>query len=98
MAENNNLRIWQQNINASLIAQQDLLKTLGKNEYDICVIQEPYLDMMNRTRANPYWIVVYPTTHMTEPKKTRTVMLVNKKLATDRWEELEVDSGDVTAI
>ncbi|KIL54440.1 hypothetical protein M378DRAFT_49708, partial [Amanita muscaria Koide BX008] len=67
-------------------------------EYDICAIQEPYLDQMNRTRANPQWIVVYPTTHMTEPKKTRTTILVNKKLATDRWEEIEANSGDVTAI
>ncbi|KIL62646.1 hypothetical protein M378DRAFT_80942, partial [Amanita muscaria Koide BX008] len=71
---------------------------MGKDQYDICAIQEPYIDPMYRTRANPYWIVAYPTTHWTEPKKTRTVILVNKKLATDKWEELEVNTGDVTAV
>ena len=92
------LRIWQQNINRSLIAQQDLLNMLGNNNYDICAIQEPYLDSMNKTRANSHWTVIYPTTHMVEPKKTRSVILVNKKLSTDKWEELDVDSGDVTGI
>lgn len=98
ITEGGKLRIWQQNANASLISQQDLLKTIGKNDYDICAIQEPYLDSMHRTRANPYWVVVYPSTHMVEPKKTRTVILVNKRISTDRWEGLEIDTGDVTGI
>ena len=92
------LRIWQQNINRSLIAQQDLLNMLGNNNYDICAIQEPYLDHMDKTRANSHWAVIYPTTHMVEPKKTRSIILVNKKLSTDKWEEIEVDTGDVPGI
>jgi hypothetical protein len=96
--DDSKLRIWQQNINRSLVAQHDLLNALGDNDYDICAIQEPYLDAMHKTRANSHWSVIYPSTHMIEPKKTRTVILVNKKLSTDKWEELEVDSGDVTGM
>jgi hypothetical protein len=65
---------------------------LGDNDYDICALQEQYLDFMNKTRANSHWTVIYPSTHAMEPKKTRSVLLVNKKLSTDKWEELEVDS------
>jgi hypothetical protein len=95
---NSKLRIWQQNINRSLLGQQDLLNMLGKDEYDICAIQEPYLDFMNKTRANAHWTVIYPSTHAVEPKKTRSVTLINKKLSTDKWEELEINSGDVTGL
>ena len=98
ITEEGKLRIWQQNTNRSLIAQHDLLNMLGNNDYDICAIQEPYLDSMNKTRANSHWIVIYPTTHATDPKKTRAVILVNKKLSTDRWEELDIDSGDATGM
>jgi hypothetical protein len=55
ITDDGKLRIWQQNINRSLLGQQDLLNMLGNNDYDICAIQEPYLDYMHKTRANALW-------------------------------------------
>ena len=71
------LRIWQQNINRSLEGQLDLLQSLQANKYDIVVIQEPHVDFLGRTRANPYWLVIYPRLHLDNPKKTRSVTLIN---------------------
>ncbi|KIK37495.1 hypothetical protein CY34DRAFT_92648, partial [Suillus luteus UH-Slu-Lm8-n1] len=46
------LRIWQQNLNASMAAQEALLNSSVANHWDIIVIQEPYLNFLRNTRAN----------------------------------------------
>jgi hypothetical protein len=94
----NNLRIRQQNINKSLISQQDLLVSLRKDDYDICAIQEPYLDHNARTRANNYWISVYPTTHETAPEATRSIILINTHLITNDWKQIPISHPDITAV
>jgi hypothetical protein len=58
--ESRKLRIWQQNLNRSLEGQLDLLQSLKDNDYDIVALQEPHIDFLGRTRANPHWTVVYP--------------------------------------
>ncbi len=93
-----NLKIWQQNVNKSRNAQEDLLESLKTKKFDICAIQEPYIDSFNNTRANSKWRVVYPSTHYTNPKKTRSVILVNTSVLTNTWSDLATNSGDVTAI
>lgn len=92
------LRIWQQNINKSRTGQEDLLESLNANQYDICAIQEPYLDCFSNTKANSKWRVVYPTVHRGQPKATRLVLLVNAQIATSTWRALETKSSDLTAI
>ena len=93
-----NLKIWQQNINKSLIAQEDLLVSLKTRAFEICAIQEPYIDSFHNTRANSQWRVVYPKTHYLNPTKTRSVLLINTSLVTSDWHALDTKSGDVTAI
>jgi len=92
------LRIWQQNVNRSRNAQEDLLESLKAKRFDICAIQEPCIDSFNNTRANSKWRVVYPNTHYTNPKKTRSILLVNVSVLTNTWKALNTNSGDVTAI
>jgi len=91
------LRIWQQNVNKSLDAQSDLLVSLGRN-FDICALQEPYIDFKAMTRAGPSWIPTYPKNHQKNPKKTRSIMLINRRISTDAWTPIPIDSPDVTAI
>jgi hypothetical protein len=43
------LQIQQQNMNKSLKSQIDLLANLKRNEYDLCLIQEPYIDFKGKT-------------------------------------------------
>ena len=100
--DNNNtttkLRIWQQNLNKSLAAQQDLINNLRPENYEIVLIQEPYIDHNRKTRASSHWRVVYPSTYYTNLSGFRSVILINAKLNTNSWKQIEVKSSDITAI
>ena len=76
----------------------DLLHSAKVNKYDVLAIQELHIDFLGRTRANPYWMVVYPKQHLDNPKKTRSVILINRNISTNNWEDLSIASGDVTGI
>jgi ribonuclease HI len=92
------ITIYQQNINKSLLGQHDLLFNLGRNKYDICAIQEPYIDHNGSTRANPNWITVYPSTHQAYPDATRSLILINTFIFTNNWKQIHIDHPDITAI
>ena len=92
------LKIRQQNVNKSLISQLDLLASLRRDDYDVCTIQEPYIDFNGKTRANRQWITVYPNTHSEHPDATRSVILVNTNLVTDTWKQIQLQHPDITAI
>ena len=92
------LRIWQQNINHSLKGQLYLLQSLKDNKYDIVVLQEPHIDFLGCTRANPHWTVIYPKNHLANPGKTRAVILINRRMSTNNWNELLLASMDVTGV
>ncbi|TFK17099.1 hypothetical protein FA15DRAFT_550429, partial [Coprinopsis marcescibilis] len=91
------LRIWQQNINKSLIGQTDLLVSM-KQKYDICAIQEPYIDFLGLTQANSNWTVIYPHNHLKNPKATQSLLLINSRISLDAWTPTVIDSQDVTGI
>ena len=92
------LYIWQRNINRSLEGQLDLLHSLEANKYDIVAIQEPHVDFLGCTWANPYWSVIYPRQHLDNPKKTRFVMLINQSILTNNWEALNILSNNITGV
>ena len=53
------LMIWQQNMNKSLTAHEDLLETemtsLRKKNFNVIALQEPYIDHLSKTSgAEPY--------------------------------------------
>ena len=92
------IQMHQQNVNKSLISQLDLLQSLRRDDYDICLIQEPFIDFRGKMRANCQWITVYPNTHQDHPDKTRSAILVNTNLLTDTWKQLPFQHPDITAI
>ena len=94
------ITIWQQNINKSCTCQHDLISSrkLLEKGIDIVALQEPAVNAFNKTIASREWKVVYPSTHAKDPGKTRTLILIRDDLLTDRWEQLEFMSGDVTEI
>ena len=99
MTEKGNLlRIWRQNLNRSLIAQNNLLNNTNPSYYDILALQEPHIDFLNRTQANSHWAVLYPSTHNKTQDKVQSVMLVNQSLPTSDWKAVEVTNPDVTAM
>ena len=92
------LRIWQQNLNRSLKGQLYLLQSLKDDNYDIVTLQEPHIDFLGRTRANPHWTVIYPKRHLADPNKTRSIILMNWRISTNKWAEIWLDSMDVTGV
>ena len=91
-------KIIQQNLNKLLIAQLDFLHSINDTKANIIILQEPYIDHLKNTRALLEWYMLYPTTHYKNPKETRTIMLINKKIPTDNWNQLHVGTGDAVAI
>ena len=91
-------RIQQQNTNKSCDGQHDLLISLKKDDYDICAVQEPYIDRSGQTRANYQWFAVYPSTHTTAPQDTRSIILINTNLLTNNWRQIPIPHPDITAI
>ena len=94
------VNVWQQNLNKSDVAQQDLINSIDPNMYmyDIIAIQEPYIDFLGNTQANQRWYPLLPTAHRNDPKKTRVVTLINKRLLTSSWQQNKVDSQDIVLV
>ena len=43
--------VWQQNLNKSQVAQEDLINASIHKDYDVLVLQEPYIDAFGNTKA-----------------------------------------------
>ena len=92
------MNIWQQNLNKSDAAQQDLSTPSTPNMYDILVLQEPYIDFLGNTHANQRWYPLLPSMYHNNPKKTRTVTFINKGILSSTWQQIRVESQDVVAV
>ncbi|KIY51432.1 hypothetical protein FISHEDRAFT_37098 [Fistulina hepatica ATCC 64428] len=76
-----------------------MLNDLGKTNYELAALQEPYIDFANASRRNAYWHIVYPTHHFKDNQPTtRAIILVNTSLPTNSWRQIPVDSPDVVAV
>lgn len=92
------LRIWQQNLNKSLTAQLHLINTARPHDWDVLVLQEPWIGHAG-TRSSPHWRVLYPNTHFTDNSKTqRSLLFVNTNIPTNSYEQIQFDNADVTGV
>ena len=79
--------------------QYDLINSLIHNEWDIILLQEPYIDTLGSTRANHHWRVIYPSDHLANTTPKRSVILVNTKLDTNSWSQVLLsNTNDITII
>lgn len=93
------LRIWQQNARKSLTANDYILNQANPAEWDIILIQEPYIDHFGNARGNQYWRVLYPSNHLTDDQaRTRSIILINTNIATNSYTSLPIPNSDITAI
>ena len=92
------MKIWQQNLNRSLEGQLDLLQSMKAKEYSITALQEPHIDFLGRTRANPHWTVIYPKQHLEKPNDTRSIILINRNINLNNWTEIPFTTPDVTGV
>ncbi|KAF5375879.1 hypothetical protein D9615_008261 [Tricholomella constricta] len=93
------LRIWQQNVRKSDLAQATVLNTARPEDWDVIALQEPFLDRLGNTKASPFWTVCYPYHHRRDGStRSRSVLLINSNIATDAYTLLNVPSTDITAV
>ncbi len=90
------LCILQQNTHKSRTAQLDVLNNITTNTYDIILIQEPHIDHLNLMRATSHWKVIYPSRHDLYPQETRTITLISTKVASNKTQQLKINSSDIT--
>ncbi|THU88379.1 hypothetical protein K435DRAFT_680002 [Dendrothele bispora CBS 962.96] len=93
------------NLHKSKTAIFDTINEAGNtklsDKFDIICIQEPWTDSIGNTRSNPRWHILYPTSKLSLPKNKIlcSVILVNKRLTSNSWKQLEVNNtNDITAI
>ena len=94
------LKIWQQNVNKSRTCQHDLISSgrLAYEGVDIVALQEPKINELRGTVTAREWTVVYPSTHTSDPAKTRSIILIRADIITDNWSQIDINSGDITAV
>ncbi|KAI6004880.1 Endonuclease/exonuclease/phosphatase, partial [Pisolithus albus] len=93
------LRIWQQNLNHSGIAQHSLLHGPHSANWDIYALQEPHVHPNGNTISSPKFYMVYPSTHLTNPNLTpRAALLVSTSLSTNAWHQIPFPSPDMVVI
>ncbi|KZV59410.1 hypothetical protein PENSPDRAFT_551512, partial [Peniophora sp. CONT] len=94
------LRILQQNLNHSSMAQNALLHRDPHRDFDILLLQEPSINTLNGyTIANPNFAVAYPPDYDFDTKKpARAITLINKDINTNAYEILPFPGRDVSAI
>ena len=96
--EEGHLRFWQQNLNKSSDAQLDFLHRLHPKEFDIATIQEPHINFLGNAQATSKWVTIYPSTHGSQPKQTRALMMVNRTtISSNAWIQIDVPSPDIVA-
>lgn len=92
------IRIWQQNLNKSLTAQLHLLNTAKPDDWDLIILQEPWVGHLG-TRNSPYWRVLYPDSYFTDKTNLpRSIILVNTNIPTNSYEQMHFNSPDVTGL
>lgn len=94
------LKIWQQNVNKSRTCQHDLISSgrLAYEGVDIVALQEPKINELGGTVTAREWMVVYPSTHTSDPAKTHSIILIRADIITDNWSQIDINSGDITAV
>ena len=93
------LKIWEQNLNKSNKAQFDLINPPIHKEWDVLLIQEPYIDSFSNMKATSRWHITYPSSHLADSSTCRSVILVNASLDTNVWAQIPLEgSNDLTAI
>jgi hypothetical protein len=91
------IRMWQQNVNKSLTSQLHLLNAARPNDWDIILLQEPWIGSTKTTRSTPYWRVLYPNTHFRDNAQTlRSLILINTNIPTNSYDQIHFPTQDVT--
>ncbi|KAG1729343.1 uncharacterized protein EDB91DRAFT_1060070, partial [Suillus paluster] len=99
--ERTDFKIWQQNLRKSMNTSENMLKNLDPETYNLACIQEPYLHPINLANASNlrcHWDVLYPLNHHTNPERSQTIILINKRISKNTWHIVPINSLNIMAI
>ena len=94
------LQIFQLNLNKSEKAHLDLINGALGNNWDILLIQEPYLTHLGHIRTPNGFTSIFPHDRLINQESTvRSVIWVNSKISTNSWKEISIKgNNDLTAV
>ena len=93
------LRIWQQNLHKSQMAQDFVRCTAWPSEWDVLALQEPWLDHLGNLRGSQYWRIIYPANFYVEGhSRIRSILHINTNISTDSYTVLPIMNSDVTTV
>ena len=93
------IRIWQQNTRKSLSNTDYILNLANPKNYNLLLIQEPWIDCLGKSHSSHNWRIVYLSTHQLDNHNPiRSVILINTNISTDMYTVLDIPSSDITAI
>ncbi|KAF8579182.1 hypothetical protein K439DRAFT_1360128, partial [Ramaria rubella] len=93
------LCIKQQNCKHSKDITLTLINTANPAEWDIILIQEPYIYPNSRlTPASNKWIPLYPvpTSNIDEPP--RSIIFVNANISSDAFQQIPINCNEISAV
>ena len=71
---------------------------LVRRGIDIVALQEPAITNFSTTIASRDWVMVYSSTHSSDPNKTHSLLLIRNNILTEQWKQVDFPSGDVTIV
>ena len=94
------LRVFQLNLNKSEIAHLDIINRALSINWDIILIQEPYLTHLGHVRAPNGFVSVFPTDRLVKQEDpVRSVIWVSSSLSSNSWKAISIPgNNDLTAI
>ncbi|KAF9489789.1 hypothetical protein BDN71DRAFT_1360839, partial [Pleurotus eryngii] len=66
--------------------------------YNIILLQEPWIDRDGWSRAIRWFNTIYPITHDTQKDKTRAVTFISMQIASDHYIQLPINSSDIVGV
>ena len=91
------IRIWQQNTRKSLHNTNYILNEANPKNFDIILLQEPWINPLGKSQGSHNWRIVYPSTlHHNNHNPIRSVILINTNISTDMYTVLDILSSDIT--
>jgi len=75
-----------------------MLQLLDPDKYNIATIQEPYLDHKPQLPCLPQLVHPIPERTLHHSQQNPSIMLINQRILTNNWSQIDLTSSDVTTI
>lgn len=94
-----NLHITQQNWKHCISIAQTPINTLNPNDWDLVLLQEPYIyPNTHLTMASRNWVTMYPTPGNGDTNIPKSVILVSDRLNLESYQQITIPSIHVTGL